>query len=194
MRRDGEIVSVANAAARRRRTIAWHAICTLRSLPDISFCLHCASCYRQLRAQLSEHCMNKISEVMTREIRVARPDQTIREAALTMAREDIGSLPVGENDKLIGMITDRDIVLRAVAEGRSPDTPVREVMTDDIKYCYDDDDVAHVAQNMAELQVRRLPVVNRDKRLVGIVALSNVAHCGDGHATEEMLRGVATPH
>ena len=138
--------------------------------------------------------MNKISEVMTREIQVVRPEQTIREAAMTMAREDIGSLPVGENDKLIGMITDRDIVLRAVAEGRSLDTQVREVMTDTIKYCYDDDDVSHVAQNMAELQIRRLPVVNRDKRLVGIVALSNVAHCGDGHASEEMLRGVATPH
>jgi len=92
------------------------------------------------------------------------------------------------------MITDRDIVLRAVAEGRSPDTRVREVMTDTIKYCYEDDDVAHVAQNMAELQVRRLPVVNRDKRLVGIVALSNMAQCGDKHATEDMLRGVAKPH
>jgi CBS domain-containing protein len=138
--------------------------------------------------------MNKISEVMTRDIQVVLPDQTIREAALTMAREDIGSLPVGENDRLIGMITDRDIVLRAVAEGRSPDTRVREVMTDTIKYCYEDDDVAHVAQNMAELQVRRLPVVNRDKRLVGIVALSNMAQCGDKHATEDMLRGVAKPH
>jgi CBS domain-containing protein len=138
--------------------------------------------------------MNKISEVMTREIQVARPDQTIREAAMMMAREDIGSLPVGENDKLVGMITDRDIAVRAVAEGRSPDTSVREVMTEKIKYCYDDEDVERVAQNMAELQVRRLPVVNRDKRLVGIVALSNVAQCGDKKATTEMLRGVATPH
>jgi len=138
--------------------------------------------------------MNKISEVMTREIQVARPDQTIREAAMMMAREDIGSLPVGENDKLVGMITDRDIAVRAVAEGRSPETSVREVMTERIKYCYDDEDVKQVAQNMAELQVRRLPVVNRDKLLVGIVALSNVAQCGDKKATTEMLRGVATPH
>jgi len=138
--------------------------------------------------------MNKISEVMTRGIQIANPDQTIREAAMTMAREDIGSLPVGENDRLIGMITDRDIALRAVAEGRSPNTPVRDVMTDDIKYCFEDDDVAQVAQNMAELQVRRLPVLNREKRLVGIVALSNVAQCGDKKATSEMLRGVATPH
>ena len=138
--------------------------------------------------------MNKISEVMTRDIQVANPEQTIREAAMTMAREDIGSLPVGENDQLIGMITDRDIATRAVAEGLSPDTPVRDVMTDNIKYCYEDDDIKNVAQNMAELQVRRLPVVNRDKRLVGIVALSNVAQCGDRRATEDMLRGVAKPH
>jgi len=107
---------------------------------------------------------------------------------------DAGSIPVTEGDRLIGMITDRDIALRAVAEGRSPNTPVRDVMTDDIKYCFEDDDVAQVAQNMAELQVRRLPVVNRDKRLVGIVALSNVAQCGNKKATSEMLRGVATPH
>lgn len=138
--------------------------------------------------------MNKISEVMTRDIQVASPDQTIREAAATMAREDIGSLPVGEKDRLIGMVTDRDIVLRAVAEGLAPDTKVREVMTEEVKYCYDDDDVAHVAQNMAELQVRRLPVVSRDKRLVGIVALSNVAHGGDKKASQEMLQAVAKPH
>ena len=138
--------------------------------------------------------MNKISEVMTRGIQLARPDQSIREAALTMAREDIGSLPVSEGDKLIGMITDRDIALRAVAEGLSPDTPVRDVMTDNIKYCYEDEEITNVAQNMADLQVRRLPVVNRDKRLVGIVSLSNVAYAGDGRASEDMLRGVATPH
>ena len=138
--------------------------------------------------------MNKISEVMTRDIQIARPDQSIREAALTMAREDIGSLPVGESERLVGMITDRDIATRAVAEGLGPDTSVREVMTDHIKYCYDDEDVVHVARNMAELQVRRLPVVNRDKRLVGIVTLSNVAQCGDARATQDMLRGVATPH
>ena len=92
------------------------------------------------------------------------------------------------------MITDRDIALRAVAEGRGPDTKIREVMTDNIKYCYEDEDIQRVAQNMAELQVRRLPVINRDKRVVGIVALSNVAQCGDGRAADVMLRGVATPH
>jgi CBS domain-containing protein len=138
--------------------------------------------------------MKTISEVMTRNIHVASPDQTIREAAATMAREDIGSLPVGEHDRLVGMITDRDIALRAVGEGLGPDTAIRDVMTSEIKYCYEDEKITDVAQNMAELQIRRLPVVNRDKRLVGIVALSNVANCGDNRATKEMLSGVAQPH
>jgi CBS domain-containing protein len=138
--------------------------------------------------------MKKISEVMTPGVHVASPDQTIRDAAKVMASQDVGSLPVGENDRLIGMVTDRDIVTRAVALGLDARTPVRDVMTEEVKYCYDDDDVSHVAQNMAELGVRRLPVVNRDKRLVGMVALSNVAHCGDRASADEMLRGVARPH
>lgn len=136
----------------------------------------------------------KVSEFMTRDVRVADPSQTIREAAAMMAKADVGSLPVGENDRLVGMITDRDIVLRAVAEGRNPDTSVREVMTERIRYCHDDDSVHDVARNMAELGVRRLPVINRDKRLVGIVALSNITHSGDAEATGELLDSVATPH
>lgn len=138
--------------------------------------------------------MKKISDVMTRDVHLARPDQSIRDAADEMARADVGSLPVGENDRLVGMITDRDIVLRAVAKGRDPKTAVREVMTEHIQYCFEDDDVVGVAQNMAELGVRRLPVLNRDKRLVGIVALSNVANCGEVKAATKLLKGVAEPH
>ena len=138
--------------------------------------------------------MKKISEVMTPDVRLANPDQTIRDAASVMADADVGSLPVGENDRLIGMITDRDIVLRAVAQGRDTKTLVRDVMTDKIQYCFDDDDVDHVAKNMADLGVRRLPVLNRDKRLVGIVALSNVVQAGDGKSTKTLLKGVAEPH
>jgi CBS domain-containing protein len=111
-----------------------------------------------------------------------------------MAKADIGSLPVGENDRLIGMITDRDIVLRAVAKGRDAKTQVREVMSDRIQYCFDDEDVGSAAENMATLGVRRLPVLNRDKRLVGIVALSNIANCGENKAANTMLKGVAEPH
>ena len=138
--------------------------------------------------------MKKISEVMTPDVRLANPDQTIRDAASIMAEADVGSLPVGENDRLIGMITDRDIVLRAVAQGRDTQTLVRDVMTDKIQYCFEDDNVDRVAKNMADLGVRRLPVLNRDKRLVGIVALSNVAQAGDGESTKTLLKGVAEPH
>ncbi|MGN6521508.1 MAG: CBS domain-containing protein [Dokdonella sp.] len=138
--------------------------------------------------------MQTINQVMTPDIVIARPDQTIADAARMMAKADIGSLPVGDDDRLVGMLTDRDIVVRAVAKGLSADTPVREVMTDTIRYCYDDQSVAEVARNMAELGVRRLPVVNRDKRIVGFVALSNIAQADSDGAKETLLRGVATPH
>lgn len=137
----------------------------------------------------------KIADVMTRDVRVVRPDQTIKEAAVMMADCDIGSLPVGEDDRLVGMITDRDIVLRAVAEGRDAEqTSVREVMTDRIQYCYEDEGIDEVAQHMADLGVRRLPVINRDKRLVGIIALSNMAQCTDSDAKTAFLDSVAAPH
>lgn len=117
----------------------------------------------------------KVSEAMTPEVQLAEPNQSIREAANLMGQLDIGALPVAENDRLVGMITDRDIAVRAIGQGRGPDTPVREVMTSDIKYCYDDQSVDEVCRNMADLRVRRLPVVNRDKRLVGILSLGDLA-------------------
>lgn len=117
----------------------------------------------------------KVREAMTREVRLARPDQSIREAARAMAELDIGALPVEENDRLVGMITDRDIAVRAVAEGRSPDTRVRDVMSSEIKYCFEDQTVDEVTRNMGDLRIRRLPVVNRDKRLVGILSLGDLA-------------------
>ena len=123
----------------------------------------------------------KVSECMTRDVRTISPDQSIQEAAAMMSEMDVGSLPVGENDRLIGMITDRDIVVRAVCEGKGPGTPIREAMTADIKYCMEDDDVKKVAKNMGEIQVRRLPVLNKDKRLVGIVTLGDLA-CHDADA------------
>ena len=117
----------------------------------------------------------KVSEAMTREVRLARPDQSIREVAQLMSELDIGAVPVEDNDRLVGMITDRDIAVRAIAEGRGPDTKVSEVMTRDIKYCFDDQSIDEVTRNMGDLQVRRLPVVNRDKRLVGILSLGDLA-------------------
>ena len=117
----------------------------------------------------------RVSEAMTREVKICTPGQPIREAARTMAAIDAGALPVGENDRLIGMITDRDIAVRAVALGKGPDTPVREIMSEHVEYCYEDEDLERVAQGMASVRVRRLPVVNREKRLVGILSLGDVA-------------------
>ena len=138
--------------------------------------------------------MKTINDVMTKGVQTVHPEQTIGDAASRMAAADIGSLPVAENDRLIGMITDRDIVLRAVALNLDPRTPVRDVMSEQVKYCFDDADVASVAENMADLGVRRLPVVDQDKRLVGMVALSNLAYSGDGASVHRMLQGVAAPH
>jgi CBS domain-containing protein len=135
----------------------------------------------------------RVSEAMTREVRVANPGQSIREVAKIMAEIDAGAMPVGENDRLVGMITDRDIALRAVAQGKGPDTPVREVMSKEVKYCFDDEDLEHVAKNMGDIQVRRLPVVNRDKRLVGIVSLGDVAQNEDSETTGEATAGVSQP-
>jgi CBS domain-containing protein len=135
----------------------------------------------------------RVSEAMTRDVRICTPGQTIREAARTMAEIDAGAMPVGENDRLIGMITDRDIAVRGVAQGKGPDTPVREVMSSDVKYCYEDEDLEHVARNMADIKVRRLPVVNREKRLVGIVALGDLARAEDKHTVAKTVKEVSQP-
>jgi CBS domain-containing protein len=135
----------------------------------------------------------KVKECMSREVSVAKPTETIQEAARTMAKLDIGSLPVSENDKLVGMITDRDIAIRAVAEGLPASSPVSQAMTRDVKYVYDDEDIDEVSEQMADLQVRRLPVVNRDKRLVGIVALADISRSAKPKEVGETLREVSQP-
>lgn len=117
-----------------------------------------------------------ISEVMTHDVRIASPEDTLQSAARLMEEEGFGSLPVGENDRLVGMLTDRDITIRAVARGLPPrDCRVRDVMSSDVKYVYDDESVNDTAMMMADLGVRRLPVLNREKRLVGIVSLGDLA-------------------
>ena len=135
----------------------------------------------------------RVSEAMTREVRIATPGQSIREVAKIMAEIDAGAMPVGDNDRLVGMITDRDIAIRAVALGKGPDTPVRDVMsTEQVLFCYEDEELDHVAKNMSEQQVRRLPVVNREKRLVGIVSLGNLAQ-NEGRAANKAVKGVTKP-
>ena len=100
----------------------------------------------------------KVSKIMTRDVTLLNPDQTICVAASLMAEIDAGALPVGENDRLVGMITDRDIVVRAVAQGRSVDTKVAAVMSKEVLYCFDTDEIDEVARNMGKARVRRLPV------------------------------------
>jgi CBS domain-containing protein len=135
----------------------------------------------------------RVQEAMSRDVQVANPGQSIRDVAKLMDEIDAGAMPVGENDRLIGMITDRDIAIRAVGQGKGPDTPVRDVMSKDVKYCYEDEDLEHVAKNMGELQVRRLPVLNRDKRLVGIVSLGDIAQREDAKTTGKTTAGVSKP-
>jgi CBS domain-containing protein len=135
----------------------------------------------------------RVAEVMTRDVRLIEPNQTIRDAARLMAEMDAGIMPVREGDRLIGMITDRDIAVRAVAQGRGPDTPVREVMTDEVKYCYEDDDTNDVARNMADIQVRRLPVLTREKRLAGIISLGDMALSDEAGKAGEAVAGISQP-
>lgn len=137
----------------------------------------------------------KISEVMTAEVATVKPEQTIREAASFMLSGDAGSIPVCDGERLQGMITDRDIAVRAVAEGRGPDTPVTEVMSSDLVYAFEDDDVEGVAARMSQAQVRRMPVVSRgeDKRLVGIVSLGDLSNAGEHDVAALALDGITEP-
>jgi CBS domain-containing protein len=109
-----------------------------------------------------------------------------------MKEIDSGALPVAEQDKLIGMLTDRDIAIRGVAAGKGPDAKVRDAMSREVKYCFEDEEVHHIAENMAELQIRRLPVMSREKRLVGIVALSDLSRSSLPH-TARALHGISKP-
>ena len=135
----------------------------------------------------------KIRDVMTSDVRTIAPSATLQEAARMMSETDVGVLPVAENDRLVGMLTDRDIAVRAVAAGRDPNTPVREAMSPEIKYCFEDDDVDDVCENLAHQQLRRLPVVDSDKNLVGIVSLADLARRGDNDAAGEALEGITRP-
>lgn len=134
----------------------------------------------------------KVSEIMSRDVQIASPQQTIAEIARIMADREIGFLPVGEDDRLVGTITDRDIVIRAVADGLGGDTKVREVMSRDVKYCFEDEDVDEVAHNMGDIQVRRLPVVSREKRLTGVVSIGDAA-LAETAAAGMGLKEVARP-
>jgi CBS domain-containing protein len=133
----------------------------------------------------------KVSEVMTREVQTVRPDQPVQEAASFMLSADAGSIPVTDGDRLIGMITDRDIAVRGIAKGYGPDTPVRELMTDEIICAREDDDVEDIASKMSDAQVRRLPVIDQQERLCGIVSLGDLSRETDDGTAGEALEGVS---
>jgi CBS domain-containing protein len=135
----------------------------------------------------------KVSEVMTRDVQTVRPDQPVQQAASFMLSADAGSIPVTDGDRLIGMITDRDIAVRGVAKGYGPDTPVRELMSDGVICALADDDVEEVATRMSEAQVRRLPVIDEDQRLCGIVSLGDLSRETDEDCASEALEGVSEP-
>jgi CBS domain-containing protein len=137
----------------------------------------------------------QLRDVMTRDVKVIRPDAPIRDAARRMREIDVGPIPVCDGDRLVGLLTDRDITIRAVAEGRDPNTTcVRDVMTPDVACCFEDQDIEQAAALMEERQIRRLPVLNKAKRLVGIVSLGDLAMASpDVELIGETLSEVSAP-
>jgi len=135
----------------------------------------------------------KISEVMTRDVQTVTPEQTAQEAASFMLSAEAGSIPVTDGDRLIGMITDRDIAVRGVAKGHGPDTPVRDLMSSGLICARDTDNVDDVANKMAAAQVRRLPVVDDQERLCGIVSLGDLSREAKGEQATQALEGVSQP-
>jgi len=136
----------------------------------------------------------QVKDAMTPDVELASPTQTIRQAALLMGKLDCGALPVADKDSLVGMITDRDIAIRAIAAGKGPRTQVREIMSTEVLYCFDDQDIEEVARNISDIKVRRLPVLNREKRLVGILSLGDMARSSnDGDPAADALRAISQP-
>ena len=137
----------------------------------------------------------QVRECMTTNVTIINPDMTLREAAGFMRDEDTGFLPVGENDRLVGSLTDRDITVRAVYEGKDPNSArVRDAMSEHIVYCFDDQDTSDAARLMREKQIRRLAVLNHDKRLVGVLSLGDIAErAHDEEAAEQALEGISHP-
>jgi CBS domain-containing protein len=134
----------------------------------------------------------KISEVMSRDVQTVLPDDTVQKAAKMMGDLDVGVLPVCDGKNLLGMITDRDIAVRATSTGKSPqECRVRDTMSQGVDYCFDDEDVETVSRKMGERQIRRMPVINHDKHLVGIVALGDIATSSGERTSGETLRDVS---
>jgi CBS domain-containing protein len=130
---------------------------------------------------------------MTPDVQLCTPDDTLRDAAEAMAALGVGLLPVTDNERLVGMVSDRDIAIRGVGMGRGPDSRVADVMTSDVKYCFEDQDLTEITRNMGEIKVRRLPVLDRNKRLVGIIALGDIAQRTASNGTGDALNQISRP-
>ncbi len=136
----------------------------------------------------------KIEEIMSPECKYLDENASVVDAAKMMAAEDFGAVPIANGNKLVGMLTDRDIVMRAVAQGCDPaKVKVSEMMSGKVYYCYSDDDIDEIADNMAELQVRRMPVVDREKNLVGFVSLGDLSVRGAKRDAGDALAGISQP-
>lgn len=137
----------------------------------------------------------KIKEIMTPDVEVVHPDETLQAAAQKMRKRDIGFLPVCDGDRLVGALTDRDISVRATAEGLDPKaTPVKDLATSDVIWCYDDQDLSEGAKLMKDKQVRRLMVIHRDdKKLVGVVSLGDIANNAAEKMSGDVLQKVSEP-
>jgi CBS domain-containing protein len=136
----------------------------------------------------------QLNDIMTQYVEVISPELSIQEAAKQMRSLDVGVLPVCDGDRLVGMLTDRDLTIRAVAEGRDPKiTAVEEVMSPEVAYCFEDQDIEDAERVMEKHQIRRLPVLNREKRLVGIVSLGDFATKDDETRAGETLERVSEP-
>jgi CBS domain-containing protein len=137
----------------------------------------------------------KVKELMTQEVEVVHPDDSLMEVARKMRVRDVGFLPVCDGDRLVGSVTDRDLVLRAVAEGIDPKTSIgRDLITSPIVYCYDEDSVEEAAKLMEQHQIRRIVVVGRkDKRLAGVLSLGDIAINGTKETSAEVLQSVSEP-
>ena len=135
----------------------------------------------------------RVSDVMTTDVETVRPDQMARDAARFMLQADTGSIPVTDGDRLVGMITDRDIAVRGVALGYGPDTPVSELMTSGVISAHAEEHIEDAARKMGDAQVRRLPVIDNEQRLVGIVSLGDLARETDEGTAAQALEGVSAP-
>ena len=135
----------------------------------------------------------KVKDAMHKGVDWVSPDTPVTELAKLMRDHDVGAIPIGENDRLVGMVTDRDIVFKGLAQDNF-DATARDVMTAEIHCCREDDDLAKAVRHMEELKIRRLPVINKSKRMVGILSLGDVSHSAPTELLSECIKRVSAHH